>query len=203
VFEWLISGGHGIDALVGRVVSIARANPEELATIVMLADAYPGDPGIVISVLLHRVTLCRGEALYLPAGNIHAYLSGLGVELMGASDNVLRGGLTRKHVDVRELVDVLDFRPVPVPYLLAESTQPSTEVFRPDVPDFRLERIVDEGVCSLSGPAILICIDGSLHIQGSESAIEVARGDCFFVTPAEVDLMVTGHGTVFVATTGL
>jgi mannose-6-phosphate isomerase len=63
------------------------------------------------------VTLSRGEALYLPAGNIHAYLDGLGVELMAASDNVLRGGLTPKHIDVPELLGVLDFSPVPVPYL--------------------------------------------------------------------------------------
>ena len=82
------------------------------ATVGALAEAYPGDPGIVISLLLNRVRLRRGEALYLPAGNIHAYLAGLGIELMAASDNVLRGGLTPKHIDVPELLDVLDFTPI-------------------------------------------------------------------------------------------
>ncbi len=202
VFEWLISQGDGVHVLVDRVVSIARANPEELATVVMLAEAYPGDPGIVISLLLHRVTLTRGEALYLPAGNIHAYLSGLGVELMGASDNVLRGGLTPKHIDVPELIEVLDFQPVSVPYLRPEMPQPGTEIYRPDVPDFLLERIVDDGVCSLSGPAILLCVEGSLHVAGAESTIDLTRGNCVFVTPAEDNLTVTGRGTVFVATGG-
>jgi mannose-6-phosphate isomerase len=90
-----------------------------LQTAVSLAVEYPDDPGIVISLLLNRVTLARGEALYLPAGNIHAYLDGLGVELMAASDNVLRGGLTPKHIDVPELLAVLDFTPGPLPYLRA------------------------------------------------------------------------------------
>ena len=89
----------------------------EFETVRDLARWYPGDPGIVISLMLNRVTLHRGEVLWLPAGNIHAYLTGVGVELMASSDNVLRGGLTPKHVDVAELLKVLDFRPIPVPYL--------------------------------------------------------------------------------------
>ena len=74
-----------------------------------LAERYPGDAGVLAALLLNRVTLAPGEALYLPAGNLHAYLSGAGVELMANSDNVLRGGLTPKHVDVPELLRVLDF----------------------------------------------------------------------------------------------
>ena len=65
--------------------------------------------GVIISLLMNRVTLDPGEAVYLPAGQLHAYLSGLGVEVMANSDNVLRGGLTGKHVDVTELTNVLDF----------------------------------------------------------------------------------------------
>jgi hypothetical protein len=79
----------------------------ELATVRLLAEAYPGDPGIVISLMLHRVTLARGEVLYLPAGNIHAYLRGVGIELMASSDNVLRGSLSPKHIAVPELLSVL------------------------------------------------------------------------------------------------
>ncbi len=70
--------------------------------------AYPGDPGIVVALLMNLVTLRRGEGLFVPAGVLHAYLDGLGVELMAASDNVLRGGLTPKHIDVPELLSVLD-----------------------------------------------------------------------------------------------
>ncbi|WP_349899459.1 mannose-6-phosphate isomerase, class I [Parafrigoribacterium soli] len=169
-FEWLISSGAGVPTLVSLVMRLAPLSAEpSLAVAAALAAEYPDDPGIVISLLLNRVTLARGEALYLPAGNIHAYLDGLGVELMAASDNVLRGGLTPKHIDVPELLGVLDFTPVPVPYLRAEGAGPTTEpqqdaltpsasddgltpgpaaapasgieVFRPDVADFVLVRV--------------------------------------------------------------
>lgn len=140
VGDSVADGGLGHDAAdlgVSRPVDVAAA----LATASELADAYPDDPGIVISLMLNRVTLKRGEALYLPAGNIHAYLRGLGVELMSASDNVLRGGLTPKHVDVPELLGVLDFTPGPAPYLRPEALSAGVEVFRPDVADFVLVHI--------------------------------------------------------------
>ena len=72
---------------------------------------------MLAALLLNRVTLAPGEAIYLPAGNLHAYLSGAGVEMMANSDNVLRGGLTPKHVDVPELLRVLDFDAEPPPVL--------------------------------------------------------------------------------------
>ena len=82
-----------------------------------LSERYPGDAGVLAALLLNLVVLAPGEALYLPAGNLHAYLSGAGVELMANSDNVLRGGLTSKHVDVAELLRVLDFTPHTPPVL--------------------------------------------------------------------------------------
>ncbi len=93
---------------------LAAAVPDDEAgpnirTVRDLTEAWPDDPGIVVSLLMHRVTLRTGESMYLPAGNVHAYLDGLGIELMAPSDNVLRGGLTPKHVDVPELLHVLDF----------------------------------------------------------------------------------------------
>ena len=139
-FEWLIGKRTGVATLVSLVTTLAERGvagyEAEMAAVSSLAVEYPGDPGIVISLLLNRVTLSAGEALYLPAGNIHAYLGGLGVELMAASDNVLRGGLTPKHIDVSELIGVLDFTPAPVPYLRPSSPTLGVEVFRPDVPDF-------------------------------------------------------------------
>ncbi|TFD50830.1 mannose-6-phosphate isomerase, class I [Cryobacterium frigoriphilum] len=156
--DWLLRDGRGGDSgevawLVERVVALADhaafladggaviSFATELATVRELAAAYPGDPGIVIALLLNRVTLKRGEALYLPAGNIHAYLSGLGVEIMAASDNVLRGGLTPKHIDIDELLAVLDFVPSPVPRLAPIERAPGVNVYRPGVPDFELVHI--------------------------------------------------------------
>ncbi|MCU1441468.1 MAG: mannose-6-phosphate isomerase [Rhodoglobus sp.] len=201
-FEWLSSRGDGVDELIVRVVELARENPEEFPTVVTLAELFPGDPGIVISLMLNHVRLRGGEALYLPAGNIHAYLEGVGVELMTASDNVLRGGLTPKHVDVPELLAVLDFRPVAVPYLRPEHPEPGVEVYRPDVPDFLLARITDDARLPVGGPAIIVCTEGSFTVSGDNGSIELGKGDSVYVTPDESVLRFAGEGSLFVATTG-
>ena len=219
-FAFLMGGGSEVRRLVDRVTLLAtlasdrqcRDFSTEMRTVRELAEAYPGDPGIVTSLLLNRVTLRRGEALYLPAGNIHAYLHGLGIELMAASDNVLRGGLTPKHVDVPELLDVLEFQSLPVPYLAPEHTAPGVELYRPDVPDFLLARIApatrdaaagDAGasVVDVDGPAIVLCTAGEVTLTGEVSSVVVARGEAVFVTPDEGRIVVTGEGEAFLATT--
>ena len=110
---WLLSDdpevADVVRAVTDAVDAIAESDPAAADTVRRLAQHYPGDPGIAVSLLLNRVTLEPGEALFLPAGNIHAYLEGLGIELMGPSDNVLRAGLTSKHIDARELLHIADF----------------------------------------------------------------------------------------------
>ena len=231
VVAWLLEGGEEVTALVGHLVRTAEkalhpahahmTDPytPSLETVVLLNEEYPGDPGIVISLLLNRVTLTAGQALYLPAGNIHAYLRGLGVELMSASDNVLRGGLTPKHVDVPELLDVLDFETLPVPYLEPSHPVPGLQVYQPDVPDFALARIdvgeeaefaTGSSVSTVApsvpyapqGAAIAICIGGSVTFTGSTGSFTIARGESVFITPEEGELTVTGTGTAFVAAPG-
>jgi len=206
VFEWLISSGPGVRTLVSLVTRLAPLSTDaSLVTAASLALEYPDDPGIVISLLLNRVTLSRGEALYLPAGNIHAYLDGLGVELMSASDNVLRGGLTPKHIDVPELLGVLDFTPVSVPYLRASSPAPGIEVFRPGVPDFVLARVSGDAVSAeylLTGPGIAICTAGEIRIGGGASSVALGRGESVYITPDEGMLAFAGAGELFLATTG-
>jgi mannose-6-phosphate isomerase len=90
------------------VAACQRRDEPEAQLVRSLAAQYPDDPSVVVTLLLHRVHLRPGEAIFLGPGNLHAYLHGVGVEIMGASDNVVRGGLTVKHVDVDELLDVLD-----------------------------------------------------------------------------------------------
>ena len=127
--------------------------------------------------------LRRGEALYLAAGNIHAYLAGLGIELMAASDNVLRGGLTPKHIDVTELLDVLDFTPDRSAATRARAPwRPACVAFRPDVPDFVLYRVepaaaavaatssTDAARVPLDGPAIVLAEGGDLRLTGALGA---------------------------------
>jgi mannose-6-phosphate isomerase len=101
------------------VVACARSQRPEAELVTRLAADYPDDPSVVVTLLLNRVTLQPGEALHLTAGNLHAYLSGAGIELMGASDNVIRGGLTEKHVDVDELLRILDTTPLVEPVMKA------------------------------------------------------------------------------------
>jgi mannose-6-phosphate isomerase len=124
-------------------------------TVRTLAEHHPGDPGIAVSLLLHTVVLKRGEALYLPAGNIHAYLTGLGVELMGPSDNVLRAGLTPKHVDVTELLAVADFTPVADPRL-APATVNGGEVFVPEGAGWQLAVLSDTSLDVERGIAVVL-----------------------------------------------
>ena len=205
VFEWLITRGDGVDELIAALVE-ASAAAEGLSwdTVRQLAHDFPNDPGIAISLLLHTVALASGEVLYLPAGNIHAYLHGLGIELMAASDNVLRGGLTPKHVDVPELLRVLDFRPLPVPYLRPEEPQPGVRVYRPDVPDFVLTVVSPDAARSgvtvpLPGPAIVLCTSGSVK---ASNGLELRRGEAAFVSD-ERSLFVEGDGAVFFASSTL
>lgn len=205
--SWLLADGDRdeVSALVAAVVRACAGDERlETATVRDLDASYPGDPGIVLSLLLNRVRLRRGEVLYLPAGNIHAYLHGTGVELMAASDNVLRGGLTPKHIDVPELVSVLEFSPLPVPYLPAEEPAPGLRVYRPDVPDFVLDVIEppsgDPVVVPLRGPAIAVATEGSFALRGAEGETRIERGGSVYITPSETSLEVTGAGTLFVAT---
>lgn len=203
-FSWLMDGGPEVEAVVEAVVA-ASAGAEGLdwQTVRLLAAHYPGDPGIVVSLLLHTVELRPGQALYLPAGNIHAYLEGLGIELMASSDNVLRGGLTPKHVDVPELLRVLDFTPAPAPYLEPLELEPGVRVLRPDVPDFELVVIDREAAARgvevpLAGAAIALCTAGSVEVAGGPS---LARGAAVYAADEPV-LAVRGDGDVFIATVG-
>ncbi|AWB95889.1 mannose-6-phosphate isomerase, class I [Agromyces badenianii] len=216
--EWLLRDGRGGDTgeaswVVERVTALAAselalASPYALSfeTVGALAAAYPGDPGVVISLLLNRVRLGRGEALYLAAGNIHAYLDGLGIELMAASDNVLRGGLTPKHIDVSELIDVLDFTPIAPPLLAPVEASPGVAVFRPDVPDFMLYRVeagADASRVALDGPAIVLVEGDGVTVTGAAGeSVGIGRGESVYVTPDERELEVTGPGVAWIATTG-
>lgn len=215
--EWLLEDGRGGDTgevawLVERVTALAAseaalASPyaASFRTVSDLAGEYPGDPGIVISLLLNRVSLRRGEALFLDAGNIHAYLSGLGVELMAASDNVLRGGLTPKHIDIPELLEVLDFTPIAPPLLPAIAVAPGVVEYRPPVPDFTLYRVgssTDAAALALSGPAIVLAEGGDVEVSGASGTRRVARGEALYATPDEGVLTIVAVDAAWVATTG-
>jgi mannose-6-phosphate isomerase len=160
VFEWLLSGDPGVATVVEAVTgAAAEAAGDSWRTVRGLVEAYPGDPGIAISLLLHTVVLARGEALYLPPGNIHAYQEGLAIELMGPSDNVLRGGLTPKHIDVPELLSVLDFRALPAPRL-EPVVGAGVSDFAPAGSGLRLRVLSAGAAVQVESPAIVLTLDG-------------------------------------------
>jgi mannose-6-phosphate isomerase len=204
--EWLLGDDPAVPGLVSAVVAAAAGRDDrDSGTVRMLSAAFPGDPGIVLALLLNRATLRPGEVLYLPAGNIHAYLDGLGIELMAASDNVLRGGLTPKRIDVAELVSVLDFSPIVATPLAPERPAPGVEVFRPDVPDFALDHVVVGGAVpsarvELPGTAIALCTAGEVELTGAIGGLRLVRGEAAVVTVEEGALDVAGAGTLFIAT---
>lgn len=209
VFAWLLSGDPEVPRLTTAISAAAEtAEGASWETVRRLARFFPGDPGIPISLLLHTVTLAPGEAIYLPAGNIHAYLHGVGVELLANSDNVLRGGLTGKHVDVAGLLEILDFRPLPAPYLRPATPQPGVQVFTPGVPDFQLtvvtpdaaEAGVDLAIAG-GGPAIAFLTSGAVTLDGAEASFTLERGAAAYVS-GESGIHVRGRGHLFLATTG-
>ena len=207
-FEWFVAAEHGELAVLDNLC-IAAAEAEgtdhdrdEFAVVRTLAAEYRGDPGIAISVLLNHVRLSAGEALYLPAGNIHAYLRGIGIELMASSDNVLRGGLTPKHVDVAELMSVLDFGSMPVPYLHPDR-QPGLDLYRPEEAPLALARVTGPVELQPDGPAIVLCANGPVTVTGSLASQVLGRGESTLVTADEGVLRFTGSGDVWVAAAGL
>ncbi|MET0296469.1 MAG: mannose-6-phosphate isomerase, class I, partial [Microbacterium sp.] len=173
---WLLSDAASADvrAIIGAAQS-ARSEEfaAELALVAALDESYPADAGIVVALLMNLVTLGRGEGLFVPAGVLHAYLGGLGVELMAASDNVMRGGLTPKHIDVDELVRVLDPAPGLEPRLAAAPIGEGLVRFDAGVPDFALLRaqVTTAGrtAVPLEGAAIVVVTQGELDVRGAAS----------------------------------
>jgi mannose-6-phosphate isomerase len=177
------------------------AFPRERALVVRLAELYPGDVGVVSALLLQFVRLEPGQAIYLNAGNLHAYVEGTGIEIMASSDNVLRGGLTKKHVDVPELLRVLDFGGGPARVLSPRPIDAFESVYETNAREFRLSRIVVNGAVprEVRGPEILLVTEGSVRAD----AIEIPRGGSLFVPAAKSRYSLSGNGTVYRATTNV
>ncbi|MCS0606046.1 mannose-6-phosphate isomerase, class I [Streptomyces sp. LP11] len=172
----------------------------DLAPYADIAHHYPGDPGVIAAMLLNHVRLQPGEALYLGAGIPHAYLNGLGVEIMANSDNVLRCGLTPKHVDVPELLRVVRFEAGDPGVLRPEASPDGEEVYETPIDEFRLSRyVLSEGGSAhdvtRDTPQILLCTAGSV-LAGEH---ELTPGRSVFV-PAGEKAEISGAGTLFRAT---
>ncbi|MGW6122584.1 mannose-6-phosphate isomerase, class I [Nocardia sp. NPDC055165] len=171
----------------------AREFTAEVRTALELAEVYPGDAGVLAALLLNRLTLEPGQALFLAAGNLHAYLRGVGVEIMANSDNVLRGGLTPKHVDVPELLRVLDFEPIDLPVIEPEPSSDGGIRYRTPAPEFALCRFDlsadDEPVVLAdAGPGIVLCTAGTLELSENGHTLIVERGSAAWISATDTDI---------------
>ena len=175
--------------------------PEAAASLLAAAD-HPGDLGPVLVLLLNYVRLAPGEAIFLGAGNVHAYLRGVCVELLANSDNVLRCGLTGKHVDVPELVRIADFSPLPEPRWQPSASAGQRVEFDVPVPDFRL--LVCRGEVELPGgqPYLVLAGEQPVTLAGDGSTEELRPWHAAFVAAGDGTCSVRTEGRVFVATVG-
>ena len=175
-------------------------------TAVELAGHYPSDPGVLAALLMNRVSLRPLDAIFLPAGNLHAYLCGGGVEIMANSDNVMRGGLTPKHIDVAELLRVVDFRPGFAG--LINAVQESAGIWRyptpaPEFALWRIEGTAEPATVPATGAGrILLVTDGLLRAEAGGAELSLRRGECALIRPDE-QVVVRGDGRAFVGAPGL
>ncbi|MDI2132616.1 mannose-6-phosphate isomerase, class I [Yinghuangia seranimata] len=198
-------------AVVGEVASAClrvAGTPSPFAAACLavadLARRHPADLGVVAALLLNHMRLTEGQAVYFAAGLPHSYLSGTFVEILANSDNVLRCGLTDKHIDVAELLRVLEFRAGPVDVLAPIEGPDGEQVYHTPVPDFRLSRyVLDGGAARLlpdGRPQILLCTAGGAKLAGAHGTVELARGQSVYVPASDPAVSLAGDGLVFRAT---
>jgi mannose-6-phosphate isomerase len=181
------------------------------ACVADLAQRHPADTGVVVALLLNHVRLAPGEAIYVPAGGLHAYLRGVGVEVMGNSDNVLRGGLTPKHIDSGALLEVLRFAAGPI--VPVEPVDDGAGTLRWPTPtrEFSLARTTVEGapvVLEAGVPQIVLCLEGEVAASmrpgpsRGGSSVTLRGGGAVFVSASDPAVTLTGRGVVFRAVPG-
>ena len=200
---------HLVDEVLGAAVNHLDA-PGELGvfarTAVEIDEYFPSDPGILAALLLNRFSLEPGQALALSPGVMHSYLRGTCIEVMANSDNVLRGGLTGKHIDVDALLHVVDFTPGPSDVLLPSGSD-GTYIYPTSFEEFELWLLQPTDGDTLQVPRedsgrICLVASGSFELTGDSDPIVLTAGHAVFVAAEEV-VVARGEGRLFVAATGV
>lgn len=180
----------------------ALAEHSELAS--YLSEHYPNDRGVGIAFLLNEIFLAPGEAVFLPAGNLHAYLQGLGVEVMAASDNVVRGGLTPKHVDVEKLKEITVFESLN-PKLGPTILQRGLDHYEVGIDDFKVYRVEPSSQqliadIELPAEAILVCVSGEVTVSNSlDERKTLVKGEACYISNDARLVSFAGSGTAYLA----
>lgn len=207
--QWLLSSDidpSEIHQVVGACRALAALGMDikrAYKTVVEIAEHHPDDVGVVISLMLNRMTLQPGEAAYLETGVMHAHLSGLCLEVMATSDNVLRAGLTSKHVDPSGLVACLDIGMARVARVNPDFVDSDTEVFSPADVEFALavtqiSYAAPEGVELVRAPAsVVICTGGEVVVSSDAGdKVTLRRGESVYLGPDDHRPVVQGLGEV-------
>jgi mannose-6-phosphate isomerase len=192
-------------AACATLASAAGPYAAVCAAAVREAGNHPGDLGVVAMLLMRHAVLAPGQAVFMPAGGLHAYLRGTGIELLANSDNVIRAGLTAKHIDVPELLKLLD-PAVSVPVLSPAPLGQGISWFDTPAPEFRLyvaDLAVPEVPLPAAGPRIALCTEGAATLRSeSGEAVKLARGESCFVSAADGGLRACGPARLFLAAPG-
>jgi mannose-6-phosphate isomerase len=200
-------------ALVAEVVAACAAVAARggryapaCAAAVRIASDHPGDIGIVGSLLMRHAVLAPGEAVFLPAGGLHAYLHGTGVELLANSDNVVRAGLTPKHIDVAELLKLTD-PAVAVPVIEPQSLGGGIFGYDSPAPEFHLYRAelgaVEVTLPGADGARVVLCTEGAGTLRADSGTLKVAKGESCFLSAADGAVTASGPATLFIAGPGI
>jgi mannose-6-phosphate isomerase len=189
----------------GVAQACARLGRGPYAVAAQVAADHPGDVGVVAALLMRHAVLQPGQAVFMPAGGLHTYLKGTGIELLANSDNVVRAGLTGKHIDVTELLKLLD-PAVEVPVLSPRALGEGIAGYDTPAPEFAL-RVIDAAGRAIdlpgAGPRILLCAEGAAELSSQAGdTIKVARGESCFVSAADGAVRCTGSFRAFLATIG-
>jgi mannose-6-phosphate isomerase len=195
--------------VLGEALASAEASADEDPLsdwMIKLNQEYPGDIGVLFAALLNLLKLEPGEAMYLPAGELHAYLEGVGVELMANSDNVLRGGLTPKHMDVPELLDLLSFTEGKVDILRPQRLATGESVYRSPTDEFVLSVITIDETSPFNsgrnrGVEIVICTAGEAEIKdlSDEASTQLSKGSSIIIPAAVEQYRIVGNATLYKA----
>ncbi len=176
--------------------------------IVELDEHFPGSPGILAACMMNLVTLQPGQAAFIPTGTLHAHLCGTGVEVMANSDNVVRGGLTPKHIAVEELVSVVDFGVLTPQILPGQETSPGIWSYPTGSPEFEVWRIESSGDRDTALPAhgavrIALVTQGVAQLSDADGGLEAEHGQAVFVPATNAPLTVRGDAEVFMVAPGV
>jgi len=204
-----------VTAACATLACLASPYAAACAAAVRAAGDHPGDLGVAAMLLMRHEVLAPGQAVFLPAGGLHAYLRGTGIEILANSDNVVRAGLTGKHIDVPELLALLD-PAVTVPVLTPAPLGDGVTWFDTPAPEFRLyvaslpgpepalaDPAAPEVRLPAAGPRIALCTDGTATLRaGRGDTLSLARGDSCFIPAADGPLHAAGPARLFLAAPG-